>query len=107
MTIAARSVRRAVGIRPNRYLLQRLDQKKARKPKVFSGTLTTGACPQPQALTEYPTSTDIDMPVPYLQNKHVLFGLREGRCNGCRSEFPLRVFEVYQVTRLRELGIVA
>ena len=27
-------------------------------------------------------------PVPYPQNKHVLFG----RCNGCCSEFPFRVF---------------
>ena len=30
-----------------------------------------------------------DAPVPYRQNKHVLFGQQEGRCNGCRSEsFP-------------------
>ena len=32
--------------------------------------------------------TDIGAPVPYPQNKHVLFGQQEGRCNGCRSEFP-------------------
>ena len=31
-------------------------------------------------------------PVAYHQNKHVLFGQQEGRCNGCRSEFPFRVF---------------
>ena len=29
-------------------------------------------------------------PAPYRQNKHVLFGQQEGRCNGCRSEFPFR-----------------
>ena len=28
--------------------------------------------------------------MPYRQNKHVLFGQQEGRCNGCRSEFPFR-----------------
>ena len=32
--------------------------------------------------------TDIGAPVPYPQNKHVLSGQQEGRCNGCRSEFP-------------------
>ena len=34
--------------------------------------------------------TDINAPVPYRQNKHVLFGQQEGRCNGCRSEFTFR-----------------
>ena len=34
--------------------------------------------------------TDIDAPVPYRQNKHVLFGQQEGRCNGCRVAFEFR-----------------
>ena len=38
--------------------------------------------------------TDIDVPIPYRQNKHVLFGQQEGQCNGCHSEFPFRVLEV-------------
>ena len=42
------------------------------------------------ARTDTPRRTDIDAPVPYRQNKHVLFGQQEGRCNGCRSEFPFR-----------------
>ena len=46
------------------------------------------------ARTDIPKRTDIDVPVPYRQNKHVLFGQQEGRCNGCKSEFPFRVFEV-------------
>ena len=46
------------------------------------------------ARTDIPRRTDIDAPVPYRQNKHVLFGRQEGRCNGCRSEFPFRVLEV-------------
>ena len=46
------------------------------------------------ARTDFPRRTDIDAPVPYRQNKHVLFGQQEGRCNGCRSEFPFRVLEV-------------
>ena len=36
------------------------------------------------ARTDIPRRTDIDAPVPYRQNKHVLFGQQEGRCNGCR-----------------------
>ena len=46
------------------------------------------------ARTDIPRRTDIDVPVPYRQNKHVLFGQQEGRCNGCESEFPFRVLEV-------------
>ena len=42
------------------------------------------------ARTDIPRRTDIDAPVPYRQNRHVLFGQQEGRCNGCRSEFPFR-----------------
>ena len=46
------------------------------------------------ARNDIPRRTDIDAPVPYRQNKHVLFGQQEGRCNGCRSEFPFRNFTV-------------
>ena len=35
--------------------------------------------------------------MPYRQNNHVLFGQQEGRCNGCRVEFPFRAFEVDHV----------
>ena len=31
---------------------------------------------------------------PYRQQKHVLFGQQEGRCNGCQTEFPFRAFDV-------------
>ena len=50
------------------------------------------------ARTDIPRRTDIDAPVPYRQNKHVLFGQQEGRCNGCRNEFPFRILEVDHVT---------
>ena len=49
------------------------------------------------ARTDIPRRTDIDTPIPYRQQKHVLFGRQEGRCNGCRTEFPFRVFEVDHV----------
>ena len=56
------------------------------------------------ARTDIPRRTDIDAPMPYRQNKHVLFGQQEGRCNGCRSEFPFRVFEVDHVVPQRAGG---
>ena len=37
------------------------------------------------ARTDIPKRTDIDAPVPYRLNKHVLFGQQGGRCNSCRS----------------------
>ena len=36
-------------------------------------------------------------PVPYRQNKHILFGQQEGRCKGCRSAFEFRHLEVDHV----------
>ena len=49
------------------------------------------------ARADIPRRTDIDAPVPYRQNKHVLFGQQEGRCNGCRSAFEFRHLEVDHV----------
>ena len=46
------------------------------------------------ARTDIPRRTDIETPIPYRQNRHVLFGLQEGRCNGCETEFPFRAFDV-------------
>ena len=49
------------------------------------------------ARTDIPRRTDIDAPIPYRRNRHVLFGQQEGRCNGCAGEFPFRMFEVDHV----------
>ena len=46
------------------------------------------------ARTDIPRRTDIDAPIPYRQNKHVLFGQQEGMCNGCGVMFPFRNFTV-------------
>ena len=46
------------------------------------------------ARTDIPRRTDIEAPVPYRQNKHVLFDQQEGRCGGCRSPFEFRHIEV-------------
>ena len=44
--------------------------------------------------TDIPRRTDIDAPIHYRKNKHVLFGQQEGRCGGCRMDFPFKIFEV-------------
>ena len=44
------------------------------------------------ARTDIPRRTDIDAPIPYRQNKHVLYGQQEGLCNGCGVMFPFRNF---------------
>ena len=44
--------------------------------------------------TDIPQRTDIDAPIPYRQNKHVLFGQQEGLCNGCKGDFPFRNFTI-------------
>ena len=46
------------------------------------------------ARTDIPRRTDIDAPVNYRKNKHVLFGQQEGRCGGCQMDFPFKIFEV-------------
>ena len=38
--------------------------------------------------------TDIHALIPYRQNKHVLFVQQEGNCNGCKMDFPFKIFEV-------------
>lgn len=44
--------------------------------------------------TDIPRRTDIGKPINYRKNRHVLFGQQEGKCNGCKTEFPFRILEV-------------
>ena len=46
------------------------------------------------ARTDIPRRTDIDAPIPYRQNKHVLYGQQEGQCNGCHIDFLFKALEV-------------
>lgn len=44
--------------------------------------------------TDIPKRTDIvDFPI-YKTHKHTLYGLQEGRCNGCKFHFPFRNFTI-------------
>ena len=54
------------------------------------------------ARTDIPWRTDIEASIPYRQNKHVLFGLQEGLCAGCKGDFPFKLYEVdHRVPRSR------
>lgn len=44
--------------------------------------------------TDVPQRTDIQTPINYRQNKHVLYGWQEGGCNGCKVHFEYRHLEV-------------
>ena len=51
---------------------------------------------------DIPRRTDIEAPISYRQNKHVLFGQQEGLSNGCKGDFPFKLFEVdHRVPRSR------
>ena len=41
---------------------------------------------------------DIATPFNYRKRRHELFGQQEGRCRGCRHEFPFRNFTVDHAT---------
>ncbi len=54
--------------------------------------------------TDIPRRSDVEVQVPYHQNKHLLFGQQEGRCNGCKTEFPFRVLEVDHIVPRKKEG---
>ena len=47
--------------------------------------------------TDIPRRTDVGRVPPYRTQRHTLFGLQEGVCNGCRIAFPFRNFTVDHV----------
>ncbi len=49
------------------------------------------------ARTDVPRRTDIEKPIDYRQNKHVLYGQQEGLCTGCKNWFYFRNFTVDHV----------
>ena len=46
------------------------------------------------ARTDIPQRTDIGAPIPYRQNKHVLFGQQDGRCGGYGSAFESATYRL-------------
>ena len=46
------------------------------------------------ARTDIPRRTNIDAPKNYRKDKHILFGQQEGKCAGCRMDFPFKIFEI-------------
>ncbi len=54
--------------------------------------------------TDIPKRTDIDAPIPYRKNKHILFGKQEGLCAGCKGDFPFKLYEVDHVVPVSKGG---
>ena len=54
--------------------------------------------------TDIPKRTDIDAPIPYRKNKHILFGKQEGLCAGCKGDFPFKLYEVDHVVPVSRGG---
>ena len=75
-----------IDISPKALLLTKLRLKDA-MDGLFHDRLVT-------ARADTPRRNDIDTPIPFWQNKHVVFAQGEGRCNGCRTQFPFRAFAV-------------
>ena len=47
--------------------------------------------------TDVPARTDVEELPDYRTHKHTLYGVQEGRCNGCRTHFPFRNMTVDHV----------
>ena len=90
---AERLGRQWVGIdlSPKAYDLIRMRlQHASDEDALFKG----GKLPDVIVRSDIPKRSDVGKPVRYDTLKRRLFGVQEGRCNGCRYEFPYRIFEV-------------
>ena len=56
------------------------------------------------ARTDISRRTDIEAPMPYRNQKHVLFGRQEGKCNGCKILFPFPNLTIDHVVPLAKGG---
>ena len=84
--------RRWVGIDLSSKAVELVKQRLQQAPPLGIGSLFHHG--YVTARDDIPRRTDIDAPIPYRQNKHVLFGQQEGLCNGCGVMFPFRNFTV-------------
>ena len=84
--------RRWVGIDLSAKAIELVAQRLQQPPPLGIGSLFHHG--YVTARTDIPRRTDIEAPVHYRQDKHVLFGRQEGLCGGCRMDFPFKIFEV-------------
>ena len=94
--------RRWVGIDISPKAVELVHERLAEQPPLGIGPLFHNRLVT--ARSDIPRRTDVTKPPPYRENKHLLFGRQEGRCGGCRGEFPYRLFEVDHVTPLSRGG---
>ena len=92
---ADKLVRCWVGIDLSSKAIELVNQRLQQAPPLGIGSLFHHG--YVTARTDVPRRTDIEVPIPHRQNKHVLFGQQEGLCNGCGVMFPFRNFTVDHV----------
>ena len=84
--------RRWVGIDLSSKAIELVTQRLQQPPPLGIGPLFHHGYVTARA--DIPRRTDIEAPIPYRQNKHVLFGHQEGLCGGCKVLFPFRNFTI-------------
>ena len=87
--------RRWVGIDISPKAVELVNQRLQQAPPLGIGALFHHGYVTPRA--DQPRRTDVDAPKDYRQNKHVLFGMQEGLCAGCKVMFPFRNFTIDHV----------
>ena len=83
-----------IDLSPKAYDLIRMRLERAADAEaLFRG----GSLPDVHVRGDIPVRSDLSEPIEYSTVKHKLFGIQEGRCNGCKHEFQFRNFEVDHV----------
>ena len=94
--------RKWVGIDISPKAVELVNQRLQQAPPLGIGALFHHGYVTPR--TDQPRRTDIDAPINYRKNAHVLFGQQEGRCAGCGMDFPFKLFEVDHIVPVSRGG---
>ena len=88
--------RQWIGIDLSKLAYMLVEERLAKKLQVGSDAhpRLTGWKVYHREYPDLPVRSDIDKLPPYTTHKHALFGQQEGRCGGCRMDFPFKLYEV-------------
>ena len=90
-----------IDLSPKAYDLIRMRlQRASDEEALFKG----GKLPDVIVRSDIPKRSDVGEPVEYSTVKHKLFGVQDGRCNGCKYEFPFWNFEIDHIVARNKGG---
>lgn len=90
-----------IDLSPKAYDLVRMRlQRASDEGALFKG----GKLPDVITRSDIPKRSDVGEPVEYSTVKHKLFGVQDGRCNGCKHEFPFWNFEIDHIVARNKGG---